>query len=220
MPELSVNLADDVVATAEYLVVDEFLKTIVDARALKTAFELGLIDRLMQSRSGGSAYALGRAIGADAGGMRLLLDLLSAAGVVEERSGDVRLQPRFRNAMRFRDLMECKLDFVGFVLNDFADLFTALVRTPAGFMEQARLFQLFDYRRSLEYTPENYRRNRIWMRITSRLPSVSPDVGRWRQQRRIRLTTMPPPSGPARHCVRLAAGVRNRHGARPGRTGT
>ena len=29
----------------EFLIVDEFLKTLVDARALKTAFELGLIDR-------------------------------------------------------------------------------------------------------------------------------------------------------------------------------
>ena len=47
-----------------FLVVDEFLRTLVDARALKSAFELGLVERLVEHRSG-SVEALGRAIGAD-----------------------------------------------------------------------------------------------------------------------------------------------------------
>lgn len=154
---------------APHLVVDEFLKSLVDARALKTAFELGLIDRLAQARYGGSSEALGRAVGADPTGMRLLVDFLVASGVVQEHSGDVRLTAKFRNALRFRDLLEAKLDFAGFVLTDFADLFTTLVRKPADFMSQARLFQLFDYRKCFEYSSENYRRVRIWMRLTSTL---------------------------------------------------
>jgi hypothetical protein len=169
MSGLSVAAGSNTVTALDFLIVDEFLKTIVDARALRTAFELGLVDRLMDSRSGGSVDALGRAIGADPSGMRLLLDLLATNSVIEERAGDVRLTSRFRAAMRFRDLLEAKLDFAGFVLNDFADLFTALVRTQSGFMQQARLFQLFDYRRCLEDTQENYIRTRIWMRITSTL---------------------------------------------------
>jgi SAM-dependent methyltransferase len=169
MAELSVTTVSGLASPLDFLAVDEFLKTIVDARALRTAFELGLIDRLLEARAGGSAEALGRVIGADAVGMRLLLDLLRTMGVTEERAGDVRLTPRFRSAMRFRDFLEAKLDFIGFVLNDFADLFTAMVKGRGGATEQARLFQLFDYRRCLEDTPENYIRTRVWMRITSSL---------------------------------------------------
>ncbi|MGE5825601.1 MAG: methyltransferase [Bacteroidota bacterium] len=152
----------------DFLMVDEFIGTLVDARALKTAIELGLVDRLLEQRSG-STEALGRALGVDATGLRLLLDLLAANRVVEERAGDVRLGRRFLDALRYRDLLETKLDFAGFSINDFADLFTALVRDPRGFAGQARMFQLFDYRRCLEYSPENYAQVRAWMRITSTL---------------------------------------------------
>jgi len=152
----------------DFLVVDDFLRTVVDARALKTAFELGLIDRLIEHRSG-SAEALGRALGVDARGMSLLLGLLAANRVVTQHKGDVRLHERFVSALRYRDLLEIKLDYAGFTINDFADLFTALVRDPAGFTDKARLYQLFDYRRGLEPTIENYERTRGWMRVTSTL---------------------------------------------------
>lgn len=152
----------------EFLIVDEFLGTIVGARALKTAFELGLVDRLVESRSG-SVNALGRTLGTDEPGLRFLLDLLAANGVIEERKGDVRLSARFLSALRYRDLLETKLDFAGFTLNDFADLFTALVRDAGSFAGHARLYQLFDYRRCLDSTTENYAQARAWMRITSTL---------------------------------------------------
>jgi SAM-dependent methyltransferase len=167
MVDFSVVETVDWLPEAPHLVVDEFLKTLVDARALRTAFELGLIDRLAQARYGGSSEALGRAVGAEPTGMRLLLDLLVASGVIQEHSGDVRLTTKFRKALQFRDLLEAKLDFAGFVLTDFADLFTTLVRQPANFMSQARLYQLFDYRNCLVYSSDNYRRVRIWMRLTS-----------------------------------------------------
>jgi len=112
---------------------------------------------------------LGRALGLDAAGTRFLLDLLAANEVVVEHRGDVRLHERFQAALRYRDLLEVKLDFAGFTLNDFADLFTALVKDPGAFMGSARLFELFDYRRCLEPSIENYQRTRAWMRITSTL---------------------------------------------------
>jgi len=151
-----------------FLVVDEYLRSLIDARALKTAFELGLIDRLLEQRSG-SIEALGRTLGTDAQGLRFLLDLLAANRVIEERRGDVRLSLRFAGALRYRDLLETKLDFAGFTINDFADLFTALIKDAGGFSGKAQLFQLFDYRRCLEPNSENYARTRAWMRITSTL---------------------------------------------------
>ncbi|HVC51371.1 MAG TPA: methyltransferase [Stellaceae bacterium] len=152
----------------EFLIVDEFLKTLVDARALKTAFELGLIDRLVEHRSG-SLEALGRTLGVDRAGMRFLVDLLRANAVIDERGSDVRLTRHFQSALRYRDLLETKLDFAGFTINDFADLFTTLVKNAGGFTGQARLFQLFDYRRCFDSTIENYLATRGWMRITSTL---------------------------------------------------
>ncbi|MGH8686524.1 MAG: methyltransferase [Burkholderiales bacterium] len=191
MPEASVSAPgqprEDAGLDLGFLVVDEFVKTLVDARALKTAFELGLVERLLEHRRG-SVEALGRAIGADAAGLRFLLDLLTANGVVEERGGDVRLSRRFLEALRYRDLLETRLDFAGFTLTDFADLFTALVKDTSGFAAKARLFQLFDYRRCLESTPENYAQTRGWMRITSTLTRYESraclrlhDFGRYRR---------------------------------------
>jgi SAM-dependent methyltransferase len=165
---LALERTHGVPAKPEFLVVDEFIATMVGARALKSAFELGLVDRLLESRSG-SVEALGRALGVDAPGLRLLLDLLGASGVVEERGGDVRLGKRFLDALRYRDLLETKLDFAGFSINDFADLFTALLKEPRGFTARARMFQLFDYRRCLEPSRENYTQVRAWMRVTSTL---------------------------------------------------
>jgi SAM-dependent methyltransferase len=165
---LALERAHGVSPKLDFLVVDEFISTMVDARALKTAFELGLVDRLLEQRSG-SVEALGRALGVDAPGLRLVLDLLGTSGVVEERGGDVRLGKRFLDALRYRDLLETKLDFAGFSMNDFADLFTALVKEPRGFTARARMFQLFDYRRCLEASRENYAQVRAWMRVTSTL---------------------------------------------------
>lgn len=154
--------------TYEFLIVDDYLRTLVDARALKTAFELGLIDRL-QEHGTGSVEALGRVLGIDRQGMRFLLDLLAANGIVQESRGDVRLTRKFQTTLLYRDLLETKLNYAGFTINDFADLFTTLVRDGGGFMGQARLFELFDYRRALDPSIENYVRTRGWMKITSTL---------------------------------------------------
>lgn len=160
-------------ATA-FLAVDAFIKTLVDARTLKTAFELGVIDRLIEQRTG-SAEALGRMSGIDPVGMRFLLDLLIANQVVEEARGDVRLTRGFRDALRFRDLLETKIDFIGFVINDFADMFTNLIRGGGSFSADARLFQLFDYRRALDPSTDNYKVTRAWVGITSALTRYEAD---------------------------------------------
>jgi SAM-dependent methyltransferase len=151
-----------------YLVVDDFLRGFVEARVLKTAFEIGLIDRLLEHVSG-AVTALAPVVGLDQAGLRFLLDLLAAAGVVQEARGDVRLTRRFQEALRYRDLLEVKLDYAGFTINDFADLFTPLVKSPSEFTSKARLFSLFDYRRALDPTFDNYARTRIWVRLTSTL---------------------------------------------------
>ena len=155
-------------AELEYLCVDAFLRTLIDARALKTAFETGLIDLLAGARSA-PLEAIEKTLGLDAAGAQFLLGLLAANHVVRERDGTVQLDEQFVAALRYRDLMETKLDFAGFTMNDFADFFTVLIRDPRSFAGQARLFELFDYRRCLQFSAENYERTRGWMRLTSTL---------------------------------------------------
>jgi SAM-dependent methyltransferase len=95
--------------------------------------------------------------------------MLAANRVVSLEGDRVGLHPAFCDALQYRDLLETKLDFAGFLLNDFADLFTTLVRDPAGFAGNARLFQLFDYRRAFKDEGDNYSRTRSWMKLTSTL---------------------------------------------------
>ena len=151
-----------------YLGVDDFLSTLIDARALKTAFELGLIDALA---TGGvvDVAAIRDRCGTDERGLDLLLSLLGSNRVVERDDQSVGLTDGFRKILEYRDLLETKLDFAGLLLNDFADLFTDLVRDPARFAENARLYQLFDYRRALRDEGDNYRHTRAWMKLTSAL---------------------------------------------------
>ena len=152
----------------EYLCVDAYLDTLVGARSLKTAFELGLVDHLIQRRS--SPFAtIGQVTGADARGLTFLLGMLQSQRVVEQQHGDVRLHADFLKVLRYRDLLETKLNFAGFLLDDFADHFTALISDPDRFVQQGRLFELFDYRRALNPTLENYQRTRAWMKLTSTL---------------------------------------------------
>jgi len=152
----------------EFLVVDEFVRDLVSARVLKTAFELRLIDHLME-RHPEAFEELGRTSKADSQGLQFLLDILMAGNVVEMRDGGYELTARFRIAMRYRDLLETRLDFAGFLSIDYLEYLTGLIVDPPGFMKKARLFRLFDYRLAHEPTVENYQRTRAWMRLTTTL---------------------------------------------------
>lgn len=150
----------------EYLCVDDFVRTLVDARALKTAFELNLVD-LLQQQPEKTLAAVIAATGADPQGLAFLFDLLCANRVLERRDGALSLHPAFVQALRFRELLEVKIDFAGFMLADFSDLFSAMVVNPQRFLRHGRVFRLFDYARCLDATPENHRHTQTWMRLTS-----------------------------------------------------
>ena len=158
-----------------YLCVDEFLKTMIDARGLKTAFELHLIDCL-QENSSSTVDELLQRLSCDRPGLRFLLDLLAANQVIVQDDGRVWLDDRFLVALRYRDLLEAKLDFANLVAPDFLDLFSVLVENPEEFMSRARLFDLFGYHRCFEPTAENYELTRRWMRFTTALTKYEADA--------------------------------------------
>jgi hypothetical protein len=152
----------------DYLRVDAYLDSFLHARALKTAFELRLIDALPQSPPAPRGEWAQR-LGADAAGFSFLCDLLAGSGVLVDGPRGLALHEDFAAALRYRDLLEAKLDFCGVVLADMAEHFTTLVTAPERFMQQSRTFSLFDYGRCFEASPENERRTRAWMRLTSTL---------------------------------------------------
>lgn len=152
----------------EYLCVDDFIADVVGARALASALELGVIDQLLQ-KPVGSLQELGARAQLDQRGLGLLAGMLRANCVIEMRGDAVSLSAQFRRALRYRDLLEAKLDFAALVAPDFLGLFTTLLANPAGFFEHAKLFELFSYDRCFDPTPENYASTARWMRFTTAL---------------------------------------------------
>ena len=159
----------------DYLCVDSFLKTVVDARALATAFELRLIDYLSENQAS-TLDDLTKRFARDDRGLQFILDLLKANRVIEEDNGTVKLSPQFQKALQYRDLLEAKLEFIHFVLPDFTDLFTELIVNPDQFGRSARTFELFGYHRCFDYTPENYELTKRWVRITTALTKYEAQV--------------------------------------------
>jgi SAM-dependent methyltransferase len=162
-------------AEFDYLSVDSFIKSIVDARALASAFELRLIDHLVKNQPL-ALDDLKKRFRSDAQGLQLLLNLLMSNRVVEESNGEIRLTQQFMNVLRYRDLLEAKLEFSNFALPDFMDLFTLLIQNPDRFNQHARIFDLFGYSRCFEYNPENYKLTKRWMRITTSLTKYEAQV--------------------------------------------
>lgn len=169
-----------------YLCVEAFLGDAVRARALGTALELGVIDRVA-AREGMDRAALADALGIDRSGVGMLCDLLAAGGVVEEPQGRLRLTEAFRGALAFRDLLEAKLDFAALVFPDFLGGLTALLASPDEFRRRANIFRLFDYGRCYDASPESVALARRWIRITTALTKyeagaclAAHDFGRYR----------------------------------------
>jgi SAM-dependent methyltransferase len=174
MPPL-VKHPEDKAKEIEYLCVDDFMTTLVDARALASAFELGLIDYLFQNPSV-HIEDVRRSIRIDERGARFLFDLLIANQVIEENNGEIVLTQSFIRALKFRDLLEAKLEFANFVAPDVVDHFTTLIHHPQQFGQDARTFDLFCYGRSLEYSPENFELTKRWVRITTALTKYEAQV--------------------------------------------
>jgi SAM-dependent methyltransferase len=150
----------------EFLCVNAFLGTELDARAIKTAMELGLVDALHANGST-SLAALSSEYRINPVGLRLLTDLLEVNGVVARRGEEIALTPQFRAALRFRDLLECRIAFADRVWPDIHGLFTALLTDLPQFMARSTVFELFRYDRCMDVTAENLDAAAAWTRITT-----------------------------------------------------
>tara|TARA_R110002096_G_scaffold26518_10_gene81795 strand:- start:19607 stop:20635 length:1029 start_codon:yes stop_codon:yes gene_type:complete len=159
-----------------YLCVDEFLTGVVETRALVTAFEEGVVDALVASSQPVPVDELRPRKLRDPKGLGLLLDILRANRVVTIDSDGVSLTASFRNALKFRDLLEVKAEFALFFASDWVDRFDLLLGDPAKLMEQSQVMKLFDYAKAFNDTPQNYEHTRRWMRLTTTLTRYEAEV--------------------------------------------
>ncbi len=149
-----------------YLCVDRYVGDVAGARATCTALELGIVDRLLE-KSPRTLVELGALARLDERGTRLLAGLLRVNRVIEIEDDMARLTDGFAAALRYRDLLEAKLEFAMLVAPDFVGLFTSLLADPGRFFDEARLFELFSYDRCFDATPENRANSARWMRFTT-----------------------------------------------------
>jgi ubiquinone/menaquinone biosynthesis C-methylase UbiE len=159
----------------DYLCVDDFMKNVFDARALATAFEIRLIDFLLQDKHA-TLESLTEQLGADSRGMRLLIDLLAANRVVENENGKLSFTKEFVHALQFRDLLELKLIIANFAAHDLLDYFSDFVSHPEQFVHNARYFRLFAYNKCFDHSQENYEMTKRWMRVTTTLTKYEAQV--------------------------------------------
>jgi SAM-dependent methyltransferase len=152
----------------EFLCINGFLGTEMDARAIKSAMELGIFDAL-QANDEIPIQTLGASLKINAAGLSLLLEMLEANDVISRRANVVALTERFRTALQFRDLLETRIAFADLVWPDIHTLFTALITDLPQFMARSRVFDLFRYDRCMEVTPENLQAVSAWTRFTTAL---------------------------------------------------
>ena len=160
---------------ADFLCVDAYMESVVYARALATAFELGLIDYFVENPST-HFDDIQKRFKIDNQGLTFLIHLLAANRVIEKRNGEIRLSRQFSEALQYRDLMETKIKFANFVAADFTDLFTLSISRPDRFTRYSRMFDLFNYRRGLQRSAENVNRTKRWMQITTALTKYEAQV--------------------------------------------
>lgn len=150
----------------EYVCIERYISTFIDAQALKLALTNGLIDFLFQSPDANAA-AIAETIRIDGAGVSMLLHLLAANRVVSSHEAPYRLTPEFTTALKYRALMESKIDFANLVCPDLQNRFDQYIGHFDQFMQESKIFDLFTYRRCYEITEENMAVTRTWMRFTT-----------------------------------------------------
>jgi len=150
----------------EYLCIDSFLSTFLHTQTLKTAFELGLIDSLLDKDEAGFRD-LESNLSIDDTGLLLLVDLLKQNKVVKQYKQNISLTNEFLTALKYRDIIETKIEFSNYVTPDLLDNFRLYFEDINAFMSQSQIFELFDYQHCYDLTEENISATRKWMRYTT-----------------------------------------------------
>ena len=151
-----------------YLAANQFIKEFSVTQALAAAFKMGLIELLAQGKPCALEDLL-LVTKADRHGLQCLLGILITAGIVSNQEDQYCLSESFSSVLQYRDFIEAQPDFANFIAADIIDYFPLLLTSGEAFMRQAKLFELFDYDRAIEFSEENLAATRRWVRFTTAL---------------------------------------------------
>jgi hypothetical protein len=154
--------------STDYLIIEPYLQDALQARTLHAAFDLGIID-IVAERGKLPQTQVFRNRACDAAGARFLVEVLSKAGVFQVVEEHIDLTAGFRDALRYRELLQTKLRFAEMVAPDFFSRLPQLLNSSEEFMSTSKLFELFDYGRCHEVTPQNCVQASRWMELTTML---------------------------------------------------
>ncbi|MDA1230520.1 MAG: methyltransferase [Planctomycetota bacterium] len=154
--------------STEFLMVERYLHDALQARTLQAAFEMGVIDLVAESGAI-SKKQLFRNRSCDSAGADFLTRVLAKAGIFQLDESSINLTAEFREALKYRDLLLTKLQFSELVAVDFFTRMPQLLSSSEEFMATSKLFELFDYSRCYEITPENCLQASRWMKLTTML---------------------------------------------------
>jgi SAM-dependent methyltransferase len=159
----------------EYLCIDEFLSGFTDVQSLRSALDLGLIDMLLQQPL--TAQDISLRIKGEPQGIALLLNMLAAKGVVRKAKEQFVLTDGFITALKYRDLMEVKIEFSNLLAPDLTSYANEFFTDIQQFMQKSTIFELFDYQRCYEANEENYRLTKRWVDLTTAFTRYESQVG-------------------------------------------
>jgi hypothetical protein len=160
-----------IVALTDHLIVDEFLRDPMQSELLSVAIESGLIDQLASAGFTDHRRLFLPPL-ADKAGTDFFIASLVHSGVLERSSlsDSIGLSAKFRKALVFRDLLEVKLCLARLVAADFSQhRLLNFLSGDATFFRESQLFELFDYSRCHEITPQNCIATSRWMQLTTTL---------------------------------------------------
>lgn len=164
---------DDLKGNNPFKLVDRFLETELEARALRSAFGWGWIDRI--ERSPTTLVELSALGGMPREAARLPINLLVAAGVLTPGT-PFELTAGFREALACRDLIEARLWFALLAAGDVHDHFELMLTDLGAFMGRAATFDLFRYDRCFVVDADNMAASRPWVQYTSTLTRHEADA--------------------------------------------
>ncbi len=159
----------------KYLCVDNYLTDFLHTQILKSAFETGLIDLLTENSRIG-LQELCDTLSIDREGARLLIDLLEQNRVVRQAGSKISLTEEFTEALKYRNLLEVKIEFANYLAPDIANRFKDYILDMDSFMAQSAIFDLFSYHRCYESSKANLATTRKWMNYTTILTQYEAEV--------------------------------------------
>jgi hypothetical protein len=164
-------------ASYDYLLANNFIDNFSSSQALSAAFDIGLIDLFKVC-----AYLTidditsQLSIRVDSLGLNYLLGMLCSSNIIEREADVISLTDKFSKALVFQDFIQAQIAFANLVANDVVDFLPLLLESSEKFMAKAALFELFDYSRAIESTPENLAFTRRWMNFTTALTRYEAQV--------------------------------------------